>query len=1225
MSEPDPAVLRAAADLQMELFEMFHRVPDLDDAINNYFQAFSGAAPGDPDWQPSLVGFSKGLWKHYKCSQGLGDLETAIKSLRRALDLIPPGQPDRHEIVSTLGDALQARFTRLPLADLDEAITLYREALGATEIDPADELGIKAALLRALLRRWERSDTPADHEAVADLDEAISLGRELLDSAGNAGQDRATTLINQGSALLERFALTAVPADLDDAIVVDREAVGATADKPRLHMQVVSRLAGSLGTRFEINRTPADLDEAITAGREALDVTPVGHPNRPSIFVNFGSALRRRFTPTGDAAALDEAITTGRQAREEISITTPQRPTILMNLGAALRIRFEQSGVRADIDEAITVDREALDAAEAGHDARPAILTDLGGALQARFQQAGSRADLDEAITVGRKALTASSPRDPDWPALVGNLVAGLLKRSARFKTPADLDEAINIGRDALTEIPTTDLGRSSIQANLGAALQLRFERTGTRAYLDDAITLCGEALDGVPPNNRNRPGRQANLGSALLRRFARYDDPADLDAAIANYRQAVDASPPQDPNRRRRLFNLVGALDSRFTLKEQDADLDEAIGICETVLAGTSADNANRPMMQVIFGTALRTRFAHTGNPVDLEEAITQGREALDSLPVDDPDLPAASYEFGLSLQQRFEHAGHKADLDEALDKFRAAATTPSAPADERALAAQQWGAAAVQAEDKNQAVEAFGTAVELMALVVPRSLQRIDQEYQLRGLADLASEAAAACLWADQRDRAVELFEQGRAVLFSQLLDTRSDLSDLEQKSKRPDLVAKFIHWRDVLDQLDSPPASGVDAATAARLAADGRRDAAAQFERVVGEIRALPDCEQFLRPRPVKDLLQAAAEGPVVLINCAALRSDALILTPSGAVELVELPDVSPDSAATQLDTFLEALDVLSKSRHAGPAAFADAGANADTKLSQVLGWLSDQITAPVLDRLGYNASDGPTGLPRVWWCPSGPLALLPIHAAGHHDQPADSSGAAAVIDRVISTTIPTVRALLQARHPETQTDPRVLVVAMPTTDGQDPLPGAQREAQTLRELLPDRVDALGLRDTDKAIFETVMTALPLHGWAHFACHALSDLKNPSASFLLLGDYHDRPLSVQDLSELKLPHAELAFLSACTTARTGATLPDEPIHLAAACQLAGYRHVIASLWPISDLDTVGLAKNFYTTITETTVNQAAAALHHATCDLRARHRQQPSIWAPYTHTGP
>jgi CHAT domain-containing protein len=132
-------------------------------------------------------------------------------------------------------------------------------------------------------------------------------------------------------------------------------------------------------------------------------------------------------------------------------------------------------------------------------------------------------------------------------------------------------------------------------------------------------------------------------------------------------------------------------------------------------------------------------------------------------------------------------------------------------------------------------------------------------------------------------------------------------------------------------------------------------------------------------------------------------------------------------------------------------------------------------------------------------------------------------------------------------------------------------------------------------------------------------HFACHGQSDLDNPSAGHLLLTD---RPLTVIDLTRTRLPDAELAFLSACNTARTGANLPDEPIHLAAACQLAGYRHVIASLWPISDNDTAWIANRFYTTVTTT---DAASALHHATRALRATNRDQPHLWAPYTHTGP
>ena len=74
------------------------------------------------------------------------------------------------------------------------------------------------------------------------------------------------------------------------------------------------------------------------------------------------------------------------------------------------------------------------------------------------------------------------------------------------------------------------------------------------------------------------------------------------------------------------------------------------------------------------------------------------------------------------------------------------------------------------------------------------------------------------------------------------------------------------------------------------------------------------------------------------------------------------------------------------------------------------------------------------------------------------------------------------------------------------------------------------------------------------------------------------------------------------------------------------AARAQLAGYRHVIASLWPISGEHTAWLANSFYTTL-KTTNTDTATALHQATRELRddILQRAHPHLWAPYTHTGP
>jgi CHAT domain-containing protein len=197
-------------------------------------------------------------------------------------------------------------------------------------------------------------------------------------------------------------------------------------------------------------------------------------------------------------------------------------------------------------------------------------------------------------------------------------------------------------------------------------------------------------------------------------------------------------------------------------------------------------------------------------------------------------------------------------------------------------------------------------------------------------------------------------------------------------------------------------------------------------------------------------------------------------------------------------------------------------------------------------------------------------------------------------------------------------------RVMVVTMPHTPGAADLPGATTEAERLRDLLPGKVEVL---EGPQATHDSVTAALPHCPWAHFACHGQSDLADPSASHLLLHDHQAKPLNVVDVTRLWLDRAELAFLSACSTSRSGARLADEAIHLAAAFQLAGYRHVIATLWPIGDRPAVRIATNIYRTLTSEDTDDvaiAAEALHAATRRQRAIQLDRPSTWAAHLHNG-
>jgi CHAT domain-containing protein len=107
---------------------------------------------------------------------------------------------------------------------------------------------------------------------------------------------------------------------------------------------------------------------------------------------------------------------------------------------------------------------------------------------------------------------------------------------------------------------------------------------------------------------------------------------------------------------------------------------------------------------------------------------------------------------------------------------------------------------------------------------------------------------------------------------------------------------------------------------------------------------------------------------------------------------------------------------------------------------------------------------------------------------------------------------------------------------------------------------------------------------------------------------------------------VASLRLTDARLAFLSACSTYQGGLALADEAIHLGSAFQLAGYRHVIATLWPTLDSPpTVRITRSVYSGIDGPAgLDATASALHRATREERDRAADAPSVWAAHIHCG-
>lgn len=139
----------------------------------------------------------------------------------------------------------------------------------------------------------------------------------------------------------------------------------------------------------------------------------------------------------------------------------------------------------------------------------------------------------------------------------------------------------------------------------------------------------------------------------------------------------------------------------------------------------------------------------------------------------------------------------------------------------------------------------------------------------------------------------------------------------------------------------------------------------------------------------------------------------------------------------------------------------------------------------------------------------------------------------------------------------------------------------------------------------------------------GWAHIACHASSYAARPVDIALHLAD---GPLTAGEVLAARSGHGHLAYLSACETVLAGSALADEVIHLDSAFHTAGFRHVIGTLWRVTDGTATETARLFYDNMPrDLDADQAAQALHTAAVDLRARYPQFPARWAGYVHIGP
>src|SRR3984957_12976421 len=87
------------------------------------------------------------------------------------------------------------------------------------------------------------------------------------------------------------------------------------------------------------------------------------------------------------------------------------------------------------------------------------------------------------------------------------------------------------------------------------------------------------------------------------------------------------------------------------------------------------------------------------------------------------------------------------------------------------------------------------------------------------------------------------------------------------------------------------------------------------------------------------------------------------------------------------------------------------------------------------------------------PRIWWCPTGPLTFLPIHAAGLYNT---GDPGFKTSDFVTSSYTPTLTTLVELPLRARRSFQGLLGVSQPSTPGLSQLPNAEKELIQIQQL-------------------------------------------------------------------------------------------------------------------------------------------------------------------------
>ncbi|KAK6525383.1 hypothetical protein TWF694_005522 [Orbilia ellipsospora] len=1103
------------------------------------------------------------------------------------------------------------------------------KALEATNIDEDTRVKKILELSSGFRKNYENSGS------LTELETGIKWAKKALSCNINENL-KADVLAQVGMMLLLGHIQTKETPYLEEAINHVAAALAITPTEDPNRARVLRDLASCVSRRAQLNNSLSDIDQALQWGRDAIGFGNQ-HSQSQILWLKAGlcDTLYQSYEMFRRAKDLEEAVKIAKELSIQTSKAEPHWASRNILYASILHSKFEKDGDLNDLEESIRVSETVLKLSNRRNPRLPSWYQNYSIMLSAKAQQTGSLEDLDRAIDANEECLSLSSPPDanpsPQWPVFLTNKAILLAKKYRRGGDIQNLDSSIACAYQA-AKLSSHRVSAIHIMHNLAAALLTRFLRLNAILDLENAIQISRQIIEVDPPvsSEQSRSRAFTNFSLMLFLRYKRKGSTEDL----KNAKRAAERSisfPSLNPTELGHSFqNLAVILGELFSISEPRGpihDLDCSIEYAEKALK-----SAEGPILRAgrlaCLGSLLTIRYHENKNLVLLEDIITKVEEALHILPFDHQDKSEWSLMLGDLFHLRYGSSSDIQDFTESSNWYRKAWNHQSAPPLARIKAARRLIEINITNTNWDDGLSLAHEALKLVYLISPRHLDWVDQQHLLSIVSGMGSEACALALNAGMSSyHALEVLELGRGVILGYGMELRAVSPGASSPGSH--LLKRFEELRAEINQNRGPDLLSNDILLDW---AEGKRAAAfRELQETLDRIRELPGMSKFLRFPSEEEITTLGHSGALIVLNTTKIRSDAIIIR-GNEVSTLPMPLLDYNQFRDQIKDFISKIIPPTAKRSLVPIR--------NQRMTEFLAWLWDNIAHPVVRYLNLEPRADPNHLPRVWWICTGLLSLAPLHAAGL----AGLNTTDNVLCRAISSYSPTIRSLISyavnSLDTADQPSKKCLLVEMPTTPGERPLTNAPLEVDEIARIVADISDQRAVFPIEKLHRPTaqdVIEHLPNAAFVHFACHAQADPLDPSNSKLIFvrqdpntGAEFPDPLSIRNIATMSMKPAMLAYLSACSSAKGPATgLVDEVLHIASAFQLAGFQHVIGTLWQAEDRACRNISGDFYASFLsgreDPHPREVSLALHKAIIKQRKNRPELPISWAPFVHIGP